>query len=546
MRASFYELTMKTSPFAGWSVLLAISTLAGCSKLQTAASDAGAGGSGGSQMDASDDGHIGSGGAQGGLDAPTDNSSVDAGTGGAQGGGDGAADVGAAPQSGSILWARSGAGASLTLLAAAEGPGGVVATGTFSSSANLGGQPLNPAGESDALIAEFAASDGAPLYSSRFGGGSPAGSGSVTGFVDFVDAQGGAFIHGFSNCDPNGTPACNKIDVGLGFLDPGGGPEEDGFIGRYAVTNAQASWVARLVGPGGDHFASACAGPNGSLYVTGWYDQSTTLISGNATRTFIAGGDRDVVIAQLDQSTGAIGMTKTFAGPSREEPQAIAWTGSEIVVTGTFSGSMTIGTKTLTSAGDLDIWIAKLMADGTPVWSTSLGGSGTDRYPAMALDSSGDIYIDGTVGAPAMFGTYNVGGAGGLDTFVAKIRNVDGSVAWATSFGSVGNDTTGFSSIAINSSGEILVTGTIAGPLTAGGQSSGGLDAVLASYDRDGTRLWTKIVGTTSDDYGFTVASGAGGFYWVIDLGADIGSTVGGTPIQGPTPAAALLIKLQP
>ena len=162
----------------------------------------------------------------------------------------------------------------------------------------------------------------------------------------------------------------------------------------------------------------------------------------------------------------------------------------------------------------------------------------------MGVDSVGDIYVTGSVGAPATFGTFAVGGAGGKDIFVAKLRNADGSVVWAKSFGSPGDDTP--SGIAINASGQLAVSGTIAGPLQVGGSFNGATDAVVASFSSSGASLWTRVFGTSGTDYGFNVAGGAQAFYLAFDPALDVGPTIDGVPILGTSAPAGLLLKIQP
>jgi hypothetical protein len=179
------------------------------------------------------------------------------------------------------------------------------------------------------------------------------------------------------------------------------------------------------------------------------------------------------------------------------------------------------------------------------VWVVPLGGSGPDKYPYLTIDPAGDIYIAGTVSGSAMFGSYPVGGFGGLDVFVAKLHNSDGSVAWATSFGSTGDDTA--NDIAINASGQLIVSASIAGPMVAGGPTFGDGDAALVSYDNHGFRLWSKVIGTTGTDYGSGVAvSSDGSFYADVNLGANLGPTVEGVAILGASNPTGLLLKIAP
>jgi hypothetical protein len=433
------------------------------------------------------------------------------------------------------------------LYGVAEGSVGVVVSGILSAPANLGGSLLSPLGASDVAVAEYASSDGAHLFSTRFGGSSPAGVGIVYGHMDILDSSGAPIIEGTSNCNPSGTPICNEIDVGLGLLAPGGGSGSDGFVGRYSVSSGQPTWVDRLIGQGNDFLAVSARGPNETIFTAGWFDQSTSLVEGTNTQTaqaFAGAGDRDILIAQISDVSGAVNMTKTFADPAFEQPTGIAWTGTNIIVAGFFSGTMTAFGGSMTS-NDFDIWVAKLMPNGTPVWIVQLGGSGPDKYPYLAVDAVGDVYIAGTVSGSAMFGTYPVGGFGGLDAFVAKLNGADGSVAWATSFGSAGDDTA--SDIAINDSGQLLVSANIAGPLVSGGPSFGDADSALVSYTTNGVRLWSKVIGTSGTDLGSGVAAGVdGSFYAAVDLGANIGPSVEGVTMLGAPDPTGLLLKIAP
>jgi hypothetical protein len=94
--------------------------------------------------------------------------------------------------------------------------------------------------------------------------------------------------------------------------------------------------------------------------------------------------------------------------------------------------------------------------------------------------------------------------------------------------------------------GQLLVTGTIAGPLQAGGPFNGGIDAAIISLAADGGLLWTKVIGTSGGDYGSSAASGANAFYAAVNLASDIGPTIEGVPITGVAAPVGLLLKIQP
>jgi hypothetical protein len=467
------------------------------------------------------------------------------GGGGAAGSGGAAGAAGQGPAPGTIRWARSAS--SVFLYGVAEGSVGVAISGVLSGPANLGGSVLSPLAAADVALAEYASADGSHLFSTSFGAGSPTGTGTVYGHMDVLDTAGTPIVEGASYCYPAGSPACNQIDVGLGLLAPGGGSGDDGYVGRYSITTGQATWVDRLIGPGNDLLVASTLGPSSTIFTAGWYDQSTTLISGTNAQTaqsLVGAGDRDVMIMQESAVSGEIDFVKTFADPAFEVPIGIAWTGSNIILSGVFSGTMTAFGGTLQSQ-DFDIFVAKLTPTGVPVWVKALGGAGPDKSTYLTVDAAGDIYLAGQISGSVMIGSSPAGGFGGLDVFVAKLNNSDGSVAWATSFGSTGDDAA--SAITINSAGQLLVSANVAGPITTGGPSFGGGDAALISYSHTGTHLWTKILGTSGTDYGSNVAASSdGSFYANINLGANIGPTVEGVTILGASDPTGLLLKIAP
>ena len=260
---------------------------------------------------------------------------------------------------GSIVWARSTSNA--FLLSAIEGLNGVVATGSLSQPAvaNLGGATLMPVGATDTVLAQFGIDVPTHLASTRFGGSTPTGTGAIFGWARILDASGSnAIITGVSYCDTTATTPCTQINFGQGLISPGGGPGADGFVGRYAIATGVPTWVATLQGASDEKITSAANGPNGTIFISSWYSgdvtpqnatlNSRTSTSGLTSMTFGGQGNRDILIAQLNPTTGAIGMTKTFAGTGFEEADTIAWTGSEIVVAGFFAGPGTdFGVTTL-------------------------------------------------------------------------------------------------------------------------------------------------------------------------------------------------------
>ena len=75
--------------------------------------------------------------------------------------------------------------------------------------------------------------------------------------------------------------------------------------------------------------------------------------------------------------------------------------------------------------------------------STFLGGSALDRGRAIALDSSGNVYLAGQTRStdfPTTTGVYDIAHNGNMDIFVAKLDSVLENLLAATFLGGSGTD----------------------------------------------------------------------------------------------------------
>lgn len=150
--------------------------------------------------------------------------------------------------------------------------------------------------------------------------------------------------------------------------------------------------------------------------------------------------------------------------------------------------------------GDRDIFLIKYDPDGTRLWTIMDGTAQEDRGMSIAIDSSGNIYITG----------YTVGGDfdgngsyGGHDIFVAKY-NSDGGNVWKRQLGGTNWDR-GYA-IAVDSNDDILVTGYTASTQFNGQDNNGSNDAYIIKYNSAGTLLWTRLLGTTEAEYAQGIA----------------------------------------
>jgi hypothetical protein len=178
-----------------------------------------------------------------------------------------------------------------------------------------------------------------------------------------------------------------------------------------------------------------------------------------------------------------------------------------VFATGYFAGTVNFGGGNLVSAGGSDIFVAKYNAAGVHLWSQGFGGTGDDYGASVALDVSGNVLVTGNFDGTVNFGGGNRVSAGGSDIFVAKY-NAAGVNLWSQGFGGAGYDVG--SCVAVDASGDVFVTGYFEGSADLGGgnlASAGDIDIFVAKYNAAGVHHMSQRFGSTGSDFGNSVAA---------------------------------------
>ena len=240
-----------------------------------------------------------------------------------------------------------------------------------------------------------------------------------------ADFSGGSNTANFANAialDDSG----NVYVTGIGW---GYGNDSDYATVKYNSSGEQ-QWVARYDGPGHDlDTAMAIAvDPSGNVYVTG--------------RSTGSGANYDCATVKYSPS-GQEAWVARYNGPGNgyDEGRAIAVDGSgNVYVTGPSAGS----------GGDFDYFTIKYDGSGSVQWIARYNGPGNenDFAYALVLDSSGDIYVTGT----------SAGVGSNLDYATIKY-NLAGQQQWIARYNGPGNDSDGAYAIALDGSGNVIVTG---------------------------------------------------------------------------------------
>ena len=153
-----------------------------------------------------------------------------------------------------------------------------------------------------------------------------------------------------------------------------------------------------------------------------------------------------------------------------------------VVVIGDFSETVDFGGGPIVSVGASNIFLAKYDPSGTHLWSQRFGDANSQGATSVAVNASGNVLMTGYFKGTVDFGGGGLTSAGNYDVFVAEF-NPNGSHLWSRSFGDVNSQQA--SAVAVDALDNVLVTGTFTGTVDLGGgglTSAGSSDVFLAKF----------------------------------------------------------------
>jgi hypothetical protein len=240
---------------------------------------------------------------------------------------------------------------------------------------------------------------------------------------------------------------------------------------------------------------------------------------------------------------GAHEWSRRFGGASSDAATAVATDSrGNVLLAGYFATAIDFGGGVLTPAGAMDMFLVKLAADGTYLWSRRFGGTSWDYLEAITVTPNDEIVIAGRFYNSVDFGGGPRGGGSGYQPFVAKL-NADGSHIWSQSFTGTGVT---LHSVAVNAMGDVAIAGSTYSNTNLGGANLTVTDSydqagVVAIYDSAGTHRFSRLVDNTSSGHQATGVSAAPNGHFVFT--GHIQGTIdfGGGPVVGANDYSAFL-----
>ncbi len=208
--------------------------------------------------------------------------------------------------------------------------------------------------------------------------------------------------------------------------------------------------------------------------------------------------------AMPDANGGKTKLASAFGDPGEQIGQAIAFDKSgNMLIAGSFSGSINFGGTTLT--GTDDVFIAKFNPTGGLLWAKSFGDGNLQAPSGIGVDANGNVYLTGNFKGSINFGGggLNAGGSLFIDMFLAKFTS-DGTHVWSQAFGGVPVDSVqNVQGLAVGATGDVVITGFFQGGVNFGGAvvtSAGDYDVFVAKFNTGGTHQWSRRFGDAAGD----------------------------------------------
>jgi flagellin len=262
----------------------------------------------------------------------------------------------------------------------------------------------------------------------------------------------------------------------------------DGYLTKYSADGTK-QW-SKLIGTStSDEIGGVTVSEDGMITVTG---RTTGNLDGNTMS-----GPSDIFLAQFTEEGDRV-SSKLISGTGQDVGSAITTDadGSFILV-----GQTNAAFDGQTLSAPEDGVVIKLNADGTKQWTRILGSSSSGASYSVSIGQDGAYYVAG-----------RANNQGSLTKYAP-----DGTKVWqqpinANHFlNSAGNAVYG---VTTSIDGSIYITGPKLGDMD-GQISSGGNDAFVVKYSSDGTKQWTKLLGTAGTDAGYSIKAGADGSVYV-------------------------------
>ncbi|MFC2130609.1 T9SS type A sorting domain-containing protein [Bacteroidota bacterium] len=335
-----------------------------------------------------------------------------------------------------------------------------------------------------------------------------------------IDGTGTVYITGFTFSSD--YPTTN------GAYDESHNDERDVFVSKLNANGTTLIYSTFIGGSDVDAGRSINIDGSGTVYLAG-STRSSDYPTTSGAFDESHNGENEVFVSKLDADGSSLIYSTFIGGSGYDGGSAIAIdsAGAAYVTGGTFSSDYptTSGIYDESYNNSGDVFVSKLDADGSSlIYSTFIGGSGTEGGECITIDISGAVYVTGGTESsdyPTKSGAYDESFNGGADVFVSKL-DADGSSLIYSTFIGGSKDEPGIIDFSIDGSGTVYLSGRTQSsdyPTTNGAYDesyNAGDDLFVSKLNADGTSLiYSTFIGGSDYDTGQSITIDGSGTVYV-------------------------------
>ena len=328
------------------------------------------------------------------------------------------------------------------------------------------------------------------VYSSYLGGNYFNNNGNA-----LPDGSGGVWVAGYT--------ASTDFPVTADAYQSSIGGDNDAFLSRFSSTGALL-YSTYLGGGGIDYGFSLAPDGYGGVWVAGGTDSNDFPVTNDAYQGSIYNHNYDAFITHFS-STGSLLYSTYLGGSVDDYGSSLAIDGSGGVwVAGGASSNFPVTADAYQSSdgGSWDVFVSRFSSTGALLYSTYIGGSGSDQGSALAADGSGGVWVAGGTDSndfPVTADAYQSSHSGGeKDAFLSRFTST-GDLLYSTYLGGDGDDQG--RALAPDGSGGVWVAGWTEStnfPVTADAYQSsdgGSWDVFVSRFSSTGALLYSTSFG---------------------------------------------------
>ena len=243
--------------------------------------------------------------------------------------------------------------------------------------------------------------------------------------------------------------------------------------------------------------------------------QGNIYVVGNATGNFgsqLNQGTQDVYLTKYDSAGNKQwSVLLGSAGSASAYSLALNPSTGGVVVAGSTTASLS---PTAITNGSNDSFVASYDTNGNQLWQQQIPALNNNQANAVTVDSSGNVYIGGSVQGSIGSGQTSTGGT---NAYVAELSS-SGAIKSEQQFGPSGNDQV--SAMATESDGSVLVASVQNGEAYLSKYASGAITSAP---------VWTMDMGSLSAGGAITGLTVSGSKVYVSGTTSNAALTAGGT-----------------